>query len=423
MAQSICIYENSNYQWLLPLVYTRPQFDLRCGILTLREKIMHAYPGTNTVLHCRPYLAPLLRQQIPGSLVNEFPEDSYLFINGALLATPAFSALVPPEGPDMLYISNGTVVAARLSGSNLKQVTNNLPEAFAPEHFPSGLEKVEIEATVIVYPWNLVGRNGAEIAADFTLLADRARPAGMIHPGAMLLNPDMIYIAEGAQVKPGVIIDAEEGPVYIGPNAQIMPQATIIGPAAIGANSVIKIGAKIYENTSIGPVCKVGGEVEGSIIHSYSNKQHDGFLGHAYLGSWVNLGADTNNSDLKNNYSSVRVTINDQEINSGSMFVGLTMGDHSKSAINTMFNTGTVVGMSSNIFGPGFPKKYIPSYAWGGSENLQTYSLEKAIEVAKKVMARRKIQFTDADELVFRTVYSLTENEREKRGMAISKTE
>jgi len=223
-----------------------------------------------------------------------------------------------------------------------------------------------------------------------------------------------IFIGEGAKIKPGVVLDAEGGPIYIGKNVTVFPNAVIEGPAFVGNNSSIKIGAKIYENTSIGEVCKVGGEVEDSIIHSYSNKQHDGFLGHSYLGMWVNLGADTNNSDLKNNYGNVRVTINGEQVDSGSMFVGLTMGDHSKSAINTMFNSGTIVGVSSNIFGAGFHHKYIPSFSWGGSETMETYDVERSIDVAKRVMARRKIEMTGAEEKLFRTIFDLTKEERKK---------
>ena len=242
----------------------------------------------------------------------------------------------------------------------------------------------DVDAVVINYPWNLVANNGNEIISDFNLLTSENKGLkirGKVYPGVHLLNEANIFIDEGAKIKPGVVLDAESGPIYIGKEAKIFPNAVIEGPAFIGNKTAIKIGAKIYENTSIGEVCKVGGEVEESIIHSYSNKQHDGFLGHAYLGMWVNLGADTNNSDLKNNYGSVKVIINGQQVDSGSMFVGLTMGDHSKSAINTMFNTGTVVGVSSNVFGSGFPPKYVPSFSWGGSDNLSTYNIDKALKI------------------------------------------
>ncbi|MBI3004934.1 MAG: transferase, partial [Ignavibacteriales bacterium] len=218
----------------------------------------------------------------------------------------------------------------------------------------------------------------------------------------------------------GVVIDTEDGPVIIGKNVKVFPNATIIGPVFIGDNSWIKVGAQIYENTSIGPVCKVGGEVEETIIHSYSNKQHAGFLGHSYIAPWVNLGADTNNSDLKNNYGNVKVYVNGQQVDTGLQFVGLTMGDHSKAAINSMFNTGTVVGVCSNIFGFGFPPKYVPSFSWGAAgETFTTFSIDKAIEVARRVMARRKIELTATEEKLFRKIFELTSDDRKKRGMPV----
>jgi len=225
-------------------------------------------------------------------------------------------------------------------------------------------------------------------------------------------------IGEGTKVKPGVVLDAENGPIYIGSNATIFSNAVIEGPAFVGDRSLIKIGAKIYENTSIGEVCKVGGEVEGSIIHSYSNKQHDGFLGHAYLGMWVNLGADTNNSDLKNNYGNVKMVIDGKAVDTGSMFMGLVMGDHSKSSINTMFNTGTVVGVSSNVYGSGFPPKAVPSFAWGGGGELTTYEIGKAIDVARRVMGRRKMELSPVEEAVLRHVFEQTKNERGAAGLS-----
>jgi len=194
----------------------------------------------------------------------------------------------------------------------------------------------------------------------------------------------------------------------------VFPNATIEGPAFVGDDSRIKIGAKIYQGTTIGEVCKVGGEVEASIIHSHSNKQHDGFLGHSYLGQWVNLGADTNNSDLKNNYGTVKVYVEGEMVDTGSLFVGLMMGDHSKSGINTMFNTGTVVGVMCNVYGAGFPPKFIPSYTWGGAQELIEYELDKALDTARRVMARRDVQLTQAQEEMLRAVFELTRPLREK---------
>ena len=233
-----------------------------------------------------------------------------------------------------------------------------------------------------------------------------------------MLNKENIFVGTGATVKSGTTLDAEKGPIYIDKNVEIFPNVTIEGPVFIGANSKIKIGAKIYEGTSIGEMCKVGGEVEESIIHSYSNKQHDGFLGHAYLGMWVNLGADTNNSDLKNNYGNVKVSINGKEwINSNSTFVGAAIADHFKSAIGTMFNTGTVVGFASNIFYRTFPPKFIPSFFWGGEKEAVTYVLEKAVDTAIKVMKRRKIEMSIAQRKLFETIFKLTEEERKNAGI------
>jgi len=403
MVDSICLFEGIYYSRLLPLVYFRPTYDLRCGILTLREKVQHYFHNTSISLHCREYLSDLVKQQNPGSLVNEIKGKSCLFINGRVIADSKLAEQLSTD-TDTMFVKGETIIAARVSGSKLNSLNLRLKDLFTFSDF-NDLSKKEVDAKVI----------------HFNLLTSKvagSKIKGRVYPGAHLLNQESIFIDEGAKVKPGVVLDAEEGPIYIGKDAKIFPNAVIEGPAFIGNKSSIKIGAKIYENTSIGEVCKVGGEVEGSIIHSYSNKQHDGFLGHAYLGMWVNLGADTNNSDLKNNYGSVKVIINGELVDSGSMFVGLTMGDHSKCAINTMFNTGTVVGVSSNIFGSGFPKKYVPSFSWGGAESMTSYDIEKALDVAKCVMSRRKINLTEAEEKVFREIFNMTSEERKKLGIS-----
>jgi len=420
MVDSICILEGIYYSKLLPLVYFRPVYDLRCGILTLKEKIQRRYADIPLTLHCRSYLADLVRRNNPNILVNELSKEtkSCLFINGRVIADDDFRSKVPTEGSDMLYVDGETIIAARVSGSNLDYLRKSMNDVFTLSDF-SGLLKKEIKVDYITYPWDLVKNNGNQLRKDFDFLVDKNKNMinGQIYEGSILVNKENIFIADGAKIKPNVVLDAEDGPIFIDEGAKVFSNAVITGPAYVGKKSLIKIGAKIYENTSIGEVCKVGGEVEDSIIHSFSNKQHDGFLGHAYLGSWVNLGADTNNSDLKNNYGSVKVYINDEQIDSGSMFVGLTMGDHSKSSINTMFNTGTVVGVSTNVFGSGFPPKYIPSFTWGGSDSLTSYALDRSIDVAKRVMERRRIPFTEIDERIFRKVFDLTKEERRRRGM------
>mgnify|MGYP001611856150 CR=1 FL=1 len=413
MVDTICLFEDPQYVKLLPLVYTRPVYELRCGILTLREKIQRAYPKANVAMLCRPYLAEVVRQQNPTVQVNEVHASNCLLINGRVIAGGQLAKKIPLKGNGAMYISGNTVVAVRMSAGGHASLEQDFSETFDVEHFAE-LERISVDVKLIEYPWVLVNNNGEQIVEDFRFLAKAKGKMknAKVYTGAHLLNKKMIFIDSGATVKPGVVLDAESGPIYIGKNAKIFPNAVIEGPAFIGANTLIKIGAKICESTSIGEMCKVGGEVEASIIHSYSNKQHDGFLGHSYLGMWCNLGADTNNSDLKNSYGHVKVQVNGKMVDSGSQFVGLTMGDHSKSGINTMFNTGTVVGVSSNVFGADFPPKFIPSFSWGGAEGLETYDIEKSLNVARRVMVRRKIEMTNADEKLLRRVFEMTSGER-----------
>jgi UDP-N-acetylglucosamine diphosphorylase/glucosamine-1-phosphate N-acetyltransferase len=418
MVDSICIFEGIYFTRLLPLVYFRPQYDLRCGILTLREKVEKRYPDIPISLHCRSYLKETVKQHNPDRKVNEIEGKKCLLVNGRAVFDDALKESIDLNAQDTLYVKGDQIVAAVVGGKKLDELKEGLNDLFTLSDF-NDLVKVELkDANIATYPWDLVQQNGEQIEKDYALLVgdEKEKINGKIYDGVTIVNRDNVYIAEGAKVKPGVVLDAEEGPIYIDKKATIFPNAVVEGPAFVGESSKIKIGAKIYEGTSVGEVCKVGGEVEESIIHSYSNKQHDGFLGHAYLGQWCNLGADTNNSDLKNNYGSVKVYVNDEQIDSGSMFVGLTMGDHSKSGINTMFNTGTVVGVCSNVFGSGFPPKYVPSFAWGGSEAVTTYDMERALDVSRRVMARRDVDLTEHDEKLFRKVFDLTKDERKKRG-------
>ncbi len=418
MVDSICLFEGINYKRLLPLVYTMPEYDLRCGITTLKEKIELSYPNVPLCLHCRGYLEETVKQRYPELLVNKIAGNSCLFINGRILATSNFSEYIPLDGDDTLYVNNDHIVAARVSGLKLDMIKKSLFDLFTLSDF-SDLKKVEIDINLISYPWDLIKFNRDALIDDFKWLTKDKTSFhnGTIYDGVFLLNKEDIYIDTGTVIKPGAVLDAEKGPIYIDKDVLVFPNTYIHGPCYIGKKTQVKAGAKIYENTSIGEVCKVGGDIEGSIIHSYSNKQHDGFLGHSYLGMWVNMGADTNISDLKNNYGNVKVAINDEPVDSKMQFMGLIMGDHSKTAINTMFNTGTVVGVSSNIFGNGFPAKYIPSFTWGGSEALTTYEIEKSMESAERAMERRQKNLSEADVRLLKKVFDLTREERKKRGM------
>ncbi len=417
MADSLCIFEDDQSGNLLPLTYFRPSYDLRCGMTTLREKIIRSYPGVPVRLCCRGYLSNLVREQNPGIQVNTGNPGRSLFVNGRVLANESLAKRIRLKGNDVVYLSGETVVAARVSDGNLEGLERAMQSGLLSRESFSGFPHEVVEEQLVRYPWDLVGANGAALLSDFKLYASKKKLLrGKIYAGVDMVGKRNIYVEAGAKVKPGVVLDAENGPIVIGRNVTVFPHVMLEGPVFVGDGSSIKAGAKIYENTSIGEVCKVGGEVEASIIHSYANKQHDGFLGHSYLGMWVNLGADTNNSDLKNNYGSVKVFINGSSVDSGSQFVGLTMGDHSKSGINTMFNTGTVVGVSCNVFGADFPPKYIPSFCWGGSKSVEVYDLEKSLAVARRVEARRNHTMSDTEAEVFRAVFEATKGERASAG-------
>jgi UDP-N-acetylglucosamine diphosphorylase/glucosamine-1-phosphate N-acetyltransferase len=417
---SICIFEDEHTAGLLPLAFLRPVYDLRCGMSTLREKVLRRLPKAAVSLHCRPYLAPVLQERHPLVLVNAIRADRCIFVNGRLIAdAKLWKSLKTKE--DLVLTSNGHVVGARVSGTRLERIKDHLQGPLSLQTF-DGIPSREIDANLLRYPWELVHRNGEELTNDVVDLIQglrRRKTRGTVMRGVHLVNEREVVVGGGTVVKPGVVLDATDGPIVIGRDVRIFPNATIIGPAYVGDGSWIKVGAEIYGGTTIGPMCKVGGEVEASVIHGYSNKQHAGFLGHSYLGSWVNIGAGTNVSDLKNNYGSVVVQMGEKKIDTGLQFVGLTMGDHSKTAIGTVFNTGTVVGVSTNVVWRGFPPKSIPSFSWGGDEQRwSSYEIERAVSVARRVMSRRNVDLTRAEETLLRTVFEMTRGDRENQGIS-----
>ncbi len=413
MKTAVCIFEDEGFQNFLPLIYMRPVYDLRCGILTLREKIAARFSNHNLILHTRNYLKEFVQEQNPKTLVNQFDDPNILFVNGRLMIDKdSVNQIKKLKENSILFADDGSVIAANLSGDNLEKLIKSENE-FLPFHILENIQRVESKLELIKYPWKLVNANGAEIVNDFDLIVKKVQKIeARKFPSVEFKNKKKIFIPKDTVIDPFVFLDASEGPIYIGKNVRIMSQTYIQGPVNIGDDSIIKSGASIYHNTSIGEVCRVGGEVESSIIHSYSNKQHEGFLGHSYLGSWINIGASTNNSDLKNNYENISVLLNGKPVDTGSKFVGLIMGDHSKTAINTMFNTGTIVGVACNIFGSGFPPRYIPSFCWGGSDFLKTNDLNKSLETAKIVLHRRDKNLTLNGENLLRTVFDLTAEER-----------
>lgn len=421
MQNQLCIIENAAERFL-PLTYFRPVYDLRCGIMTLRQKILHAYGPVPHRLFCRDYLAGVVRASALDRAVNEWPASASLLINGRVLAQPDMALKIPLDlDSDVVFINDHDVVAIRAS-AQLVQRLEHIKPGESPLELFDDLPHVSVDIETVRYPWDLLTQNGHQLEQDAFFLHEATfgiEHAGRVHESAVVDWPDRITIEEGAQVKAGAILDAEAGPIVISRNAVIMPGAVIEGPAFIGAGSIIKVHAKIYGETTIGPVCKVGGEICGSIIHGYTNKQHEGYLGHSYVGEWVNIGAGTNNSDLKNNYGHVRMQIAHDCIDTGLTFMGVLIGDHTKTAIGTTFNTGTVIGPGCNIFGAGLPAKFIPAFSWGGAQGFTTYDVDRCMQVARTVMRRRDVEFGHADEVLFRSVFELSADERASAGMDV----
>lgn len=404
MEKILIIFEDVKYKNLLPLVYLRPVFDLRTGVFSLADKIKLSFQGYSLFYSAREYLMDNFERFTPDSDSSEI-----LLINGRLLISESVKDRIAE-----LKIGNGfsfgdTLIAAKIDSKTFEQINIDQEGLFDFSSFELKLD--QIECTLIEYPWDLINNNMTEIGNDFNKL-NRNAEYPEISDGVFLINKEKIFIGENCRISPTVVIDATDGPVIIGSNVTIMPHSAIQGPAYIGAFSTVKMHSAFYHGTNIGIWCKVGGEIENSILQSYSNKQHDGFLGHSYLGSWVNIGASTNGSDLKNNYTNVSVNINNVPIDTKTTFFGAIIGDHSKTAINTMINTGTNIGISCNLFGADFPPKYISSFSWANSGILVEYKLNKAIEVAKIVMSRRNVEFTESDRIKFEKVFELTKHER-----------
>ena len=414
----ICIFEDSRYRNFLPLVFLRPVFDLRCGVFTLREKVQRLFPRVPLHLHCRTELADVVREQNTGTSVNTLPEDDCWFINGRLIANENLSDCVRRNPrSSAVFMSDGRPALAFVEKSHVRRIAGRLNDGLFAEDTFADLPVKNFNGQLVEYPWELILHSPEEIENDFRNARRGLNPpAAHSHRGAHFVDRRKIMLGSGSAVKPGAVLDAEHGPVIIGKRVTVMSNAVIQGPAYVGDDTIVKVGAKLYHGTSVGRRCKVGGEVEMSVIQSFSNKQHDGYLGHSYLGSWVNIGADTNTSDLKNNYGTVKVDVGQAVIDSGTQFLGMLMGDHSKSGINMMFNAGTVVGVSCNLFGAGLPMKFIPSFSWGGAESFSEYAFEKSLETARNMMKRRDVLLSDAEAQLLALVFERTRDDRKRLG-------
>ena len=402
----ICIYEDSGCNNLLPMIYMRPVYDLFCGIVSLQEKLIRNFPKASITLHTRSVLENVVRDRYPDCLVNDFPEElkEIVFINGRTLLSS--ETVLNKLGKNQSFTINNKVVAARLSGDQLSTLIKKVQNGITFDLDEITIEKQKIDGVLVEYIWDLIQANSDQIRSDFTF-ATEGRVGSVIDDGTVIQDQN-VFIDKTAKIFPQVIVDGSNGPVFIDRNAVIQPHVYIQGPVYIGPSVLIKAGAQIYSGSSIAEGCKVGGEVNNSIILAYSNKAHNGYLGSSYVGSWVNIGAGTNNSNLKNNYGTVKLTVNGEVIDTGLQFMGLIMGDHSKCGINTTFNTGTSVGINCNLYGSAMHEKHIPSFTWGSvADGYTTYELNKALAVNKTVMSRRKQNLSKYDEELLRNVYQL----------------
>jgi len=408
--QHICIFEDNKYQQLNPLIYTRATFELRCGIFTPLERIVRYYPDAYITLFCRDYFSDILKERYAYSInTNHQSIDTCLFINGRAI----ISNHIPINGQEEVGIQDDTVVYARLKSKNINKLSSETfvkgdAIKFLKDHIPT----TNTQATVINYFWDIIKFNKSQLEKDFTLFLKEGNISGKPYEGVYFLNKDMLFIGNNCKIKPCCVLDAEKGPIYIGDNVTISPNTTIEGPAYVGNHSIIQPNSRLREGANIGEYCKIGGEVVNSIFHSYSNKQHDGFIGDSYIGSWVNLGADTVNSNLLNTYGNIKVEFEGNNINTDLMFLGMAMGDHTKTAINTTIMTGSVFGFSCNIVTSDYPLKCLPSFTWYANNRREVYNLEKALQVTKIAMKRRNKEMTCAEEQLFRKVFQLTEKER-----------
>jgi UDP-N-acetylglucosamine diphosphorylase/glucosamine-1-phosphate N-acetyltransferase len=376
---------------LLPFTYTRPVAEIRIGILTIREKWEKCLSATTT------------------TLTEEYLEEKYpmvemeqnIMINASFLPTKKMIDQIKGLSNNQAVFVGDEVLAFHTLN------TQEQVDFDAYERLDCNDNFIQIKNT-----YDIFSLNGIALQADFDLLT-KDRISEKIPNTVQCINKDQIFLEEGVKIN-FATLNASNGPIYIGKNAEIMEGSMVRGPFALGKNATLKMGTKIYGATTVGPYCKVGGEVNNVVFFGYANKGHDGFLGNSVIGEWCNLGADTNNSNLKNNYAEVKLWNYETQgfKKTGLQFCGLMLGDHSKCGINTMFNTGTVVGVFANIFGSNFPRNFIPSFSWGGNAGFTVYQMKKVVEVAKVVMQRRKIEFDEKEQKILAHIFEITKQYR-----------
>lgn len=386
------LFDDSARDRLLPFTHTRPVADIRCGILTMRErwgKLLNSDTSTLTEEY--------LRDLFPAN----FGTDN-IYINGSIFGSESLVSAIQLLPAESCMVKGKTLIAAR---------TKKQPET--SKEFPNEIDDLQAaeyqgEIMQLQNVWDIFSLNDKAIRNDFVLIT-KDRKSAAVPDGITVVGKEHLFIEEGANIYAGCVINAASGPVYIGAKTEVLEGTLMRGPIAVCEQGVVKMGAKIYGATTIGPGCKVGGELNNVVFFANSNKAHDGYLGNAVIGEWCNLGADTNCSNLKNNYDEIKIwdEAENKSVKTGLIFCGLLMGDHSKCGINTMFNTGTVAGVSCNIFGGGFTEKYIRSFTWGGSDGITNYNFDRAMETARKMMERRNHQLSQNEIAMYRYIYDL----------------
>ncbi|MCH8557881.1 MAG: glucose-1-phosphate thymidylyltransferase [Balneolia bacterium] len=393
----ICFFDDTRSARLMPLTLTKPSNMLRVGIFTISKKWISRLKPNLVTRQMPAYMQGVYEAPEPNS------EHECLWINGRFLPDDEVANQILALSVDEGLMHGTTPVALRLDGSRSRTIfkAGNIPGSDVTFSETN-------HGTLLDAPWQVFTENGAQIKEDLKHRSEEFKAViASSFPNVYFISPEQVFAGSEVRIGPGAVLDASTGPIHLADNATIMAGALIQGPVSIGEHATVKMGAKIYGDTTVGPWCKVGGELHNVVFQGYSNKAHDGFLGNSAIGEWCNLGADTNNSNLKNNYSTVRLTDMEtgREYDTGQQFCGTIMGDHSKTAINTMLNTGTVCGVSSSIVSGTFPPKFIRSFRWISPDSEDLYRFDKAIETAEKVMARRGVELTPAYRSMMRHIF------------------
>lgn len=384
-----------HWESLLPLTYTRPVAEIRMGLFTLRQK-WENYLQTTVSFKTEEYLS------------EKFPiciEHENLFINSNIIATEPLAHAVAQLKIGQGLFSDNDMFAVVLSREDATDFESVNWEKIEKIQWEESYKKLEFPEQIFLW-------NGDEIRKDVEFWT-RGRVSVPLNEWNRVLGADNVFVEEGAEVC-FATLNASQGPIYIGKNAKVMEGAILRGPLVLCENAQVKMGAKIYGDSTFGPHCKVGGEVNNAVLFGYSNKAHDGYLGNAVLGEWCNIGADTNNSNLKNDYTEVKIWdyVTERFRQTGEQFCGTIMADHSKIGINTMLNTGTVIGVSANIFGAGFPRQFIPSFSWGGAGGFKEYLPKKALQTANLVLQRRGLTANDMEERILKHIFEISSKYR-----------